>query len=198
MRTAWDRIKAWCHRYAPEVLENLNPGATEEELLAAERHLSVTFPDGFRDLYKQFNGQNGGNSPFPVEDWLSLDDMVSSWDTWESVHKEEKFGRGEAEHSEEINDSWWHRLWIPFARYSGTGEYCLDFAPSHKGNVGQIISVWSRENLRCFDAPSFTAWLGKIADDMESGELIYSVDEYEAIVPWGDIDESEQWRGVDM
>ena len=199
MREAWTRIVTWCERYAPEVLANLNPGATDEQIAEAEAHLGVTFPDDLRELYRLHDGQKnglGGASPFDVEEWLPLHDVVDGWDSWEELRKAGTFDGWETETGDEVSKVWWHPCWIPFAYFGAGGEYCVDMSPAEAGTVGQIIITWRNDAMRYIDTPSLAAWLGRIADDMESGELVYSVEEYQALAKWGNFDEETEWRGV--
>lgn len=43
---------------APKILQNLNDGASEKDLDAAEKVLDMPMPQEWRDLYKTHNGMN--------------------------------------------------------------------------------------------------------------------------------------------
>ena len=54
---AWRRIERWTAQHLPEVALSLRPGATEEELDAAEVELGLELPDALRVIYRIHNGQ---------------------------------------------------------------------------------------------------------------------------------------------
>jgi cell wall assembly regulator SMI1 len=60
MRDLWDRLERWITENVPEWLEQLNPGASEEEIAKAERELGVRFPEDFRESLKIHNGEKPG------------------------------------------------------------------------------------------------------------------------------------------
>jgi cell wall assembly regulator SMI1 len=43
IETTWRRIETWLEASAPDVASGLGPGATDEQIVAAERTLGVTF-----------------------------------------------------------------------------------------------------------------------------------------------------------
>ncbi|MEG4206534.1 hypothetical protein QUA20_21735 [Microcoleus sp. Pol7_A1] len=45
MKTIWNRINSWLAVNAPEILNNLQPGATHEAIKAAELFLEIEFPE---------------------------------------------------------------------------------------------------------------------------------------------------------
>lgn len=55
---AWNAIKAWLDEHIPEIASSLRPGASEEELDAAEHQLGVTLPPALRVLYRIHDGQD--------------------------------------------------------------------------------------------------------------------------------------------
>jgi len=53
---AWRRIEWWLGWRAPHLLKRLAPGATPEQLAAAERELGVSLPEDVRESYLRHNG----------------------------------------------------------------------------------------------------------------------------------------------
>jgi cell wall assembly regulator SMI1 len=197
MQNIWNRIESWCAQYAPDVLTRLNPGATEEQLRASEEKLGVTFPEEMRQLYAIHNGQkDGGFSPLPVGDWLSLDDIFDQWDVWEELRRGGEFDGVTSEPDAGVSDAWWNASWIPITHDGGGNHYCVDLAPAEGGTIGQIITMWHDDGARNLVAASLTGWLTRIADGMESGEYVFSPEEYGEVTSRDDVSDGGEWRGV--
>ncbi len=129
---------------------HLRPGATESAIRAAERTMSLTFPDDFRASLLAHDGQEIGDgdddNTFP---WLtghprlaSLDRIVAAWkDHCESF---ETFHAGDA--PVEIDGGrmihyLWHRRRLPIAGnpwWDQDNTY-LDFLPGPRGVPGQLV-----------------------------------------------------------
>ncbi len=198
MQDAWNRIVAWCERYAPEVLAGLNPGATDAQIAEAEAHLGVAFPDDLRELYRLHDGQNSDSpSPLPPGEWLSLMRLCGEWDAWEGLRRDGDFDGSESVPDAGIQSGWWNAGWIPLTYDGGGNHYCADLHPTDAGTVGQIITMWHDEGSRNLVAPSLTAWLEQVADGLESGALVYSPETYAHIVDRDDVNDAEErWRGI--
>ena len=52
MQSTWARIERWLAESAPDVLDSLRPGATDERILNTEAALDVTLPDDVRASYR--------------------------------------------------------------------------------------------------------------------------------------------------
>ena len=57
MREIWNKIENYLKENAPNVLESLQQGATDEEIKKAEDFIGITFPEDFKESYKIHNGQ---------------------------------------------------------------------------------------------------------------------------------------------
>ncbi|UNN02015.1 SMI1/KNR4 family protein [Rhodococcus opacus] len=90
----WARIIRWCSRHAPVTARGIEPGASPDEIAAAETATGVTWPDDLREWYALQNGarfqdERTGIFPgsvFPLHVLLSLDqvlerrdDLLSLW-----------------------------------------------------------------------------------------------------------------------
>ena len=96
MQLIWTRIENWLADNAPEILENLNPGATEEEIKRTEEFLGVSFPEDFKDSYLIHNGQKPYVDTPDGQQWkdyclmdmwqlLSLDRIKHEWSIWKEL-----------------------------------------------------------------------------------------------------------------
>jgi len=192
MQEAWNRIVAWCERYAPEVLAGLNPGATDAEIADAEAHLGVTFPDDLRELYRLHNGQSDDAPKLLLYcEWLRLQFVRDEWNNWNGTGIEDYVGEPQAG----VKPHFWSNRWIPFT-YDGSGNHhCIDLDPPEGGAVGQVIMFWHDDPARELVAPSLTAWIHQLADGLESGKMIYATG-YERTIERSELDNSDKWRGV--
>ena len=95
MQIIWTRIENWLTDNAPEILENLNSGATEEEIKRTEEFLGVSFPEDVKDSYRIHNGQKSCFDTPDRQQWdyclidywhlLSLDRIKNDWGVWKEL-----------------------------------------------------------------------------------------------------------------
>jgi cell wall assembly regulator SMI1 len=194
MKLIWDRIHIWLAAHAPEVLESLRPGATEKAIRAAEEAMGVTLPDDVRACYRIHDGQqpvlvNVAYWPGLVsvpgflygDPWMSLEDMVGTWDTLSSLLGE--FAGISSSPRGPIRSDWWHPKWLPVTEYGGGGDYhCLDLAPKSRGKVGQVIYWLHDDAARGVVAKSFTEWLGAFARDLERGQYTTAPNQTDGLI----------------
>lgn len=183
----WQRIEAQLRieaRFeqmpASEVMKDFQPGATEEEIQAAEAALGIVFPNDVKASYRIHNGRMElGDPEQNIARLCSLREIV---DTWERM---KKYADGA---KEQVPDDWldgtgqpilvraetWNVKWVPLLN-SETGILtCVDLAPSPLGQKGQIIDS-NPENgtYHRWLAPNWQAFLSTFADDLEAGEYCY-------------------------
>ena len=95
MQLIWTRIENWLADNAPEILENLNPGATEEEIKRTEEFLGISFPEDVKDSDRIHNGQKSYFDTPDRQQWdyclidyrhlLSLDRIKHEWSIWKEL-----------------------------------------------------------------------------------------------------------------
>jgi cell wall assembly regulator SMI1 len=200
MKIIWDRIHRWLDRHAPHVLASLKPGASEEQIRAAEQALGVTFPDDVKLCYRIHDGQQ--EVPVPVsywpdlrtvpgflqgDHWFSLEDMVDTWRMLKGLLDDGSFDQARSFPHGPIRTDWWHPRWIPVAD-CGCGDLrCLDLAPRSRGKVGQVIDWDHAASDRSVIARSMTAWLAGFADDLEDGEYTTALDQTPGLIHISDL-----------
>jgi cell wall assembly regulator SMI1 len=183
MKPLWDRIHVWLAAHAPDVLESLAPGATDEQIRAAEEAMGVTLPDDVRACYRIHNGQR----PVLVnvtywpdlrcvpaflhgEKWASLDRMVKQWRRMKQLLDGGSFAGISSRPSVLIRSDWWHPKWLTLTEDSTGYVKCLDLAPQRTGQVGQVI-FWCHDDAgRGVLAWSFSEWLVRFAYALEAGQ----------------------------
>jgi cell wall assembly regulator SMI1 len=182
MKSIWNRIETWLAANAPEVLQGLNPPATQAQIASAEAALGVTFPRPLVETFLIHNGQTP-DSPYLLDGWefLSLDRIVEEWEVWKDLLDGGDFEENESDTDGHTVPDWWSPKWIPLT-YSGGGDHdCLDLQPGPLGTVGQIIRMWHDGPSREVVAPGVREWLTTFANGLEAGRYILS-DEYGGIV----------------
>ena len=176
MDEIWTRLETFLQSDAPAILDSLAPGATEEEIIDAEEFAGFQFPADVRQSSLRHDGQaDEGRSFIPgffrllalsemlqgIEENASLMQNINSDIPIDSIA------------DPKVKRVFLDAAWVPFAGDSGGNRLSLDFAPTPKGTVGQII-LWNHEETthRCI-APNFTVWLDTIVSDFELGRLVW-------------------------
>lgn len=171
VKQIWARIETVLGQIAPQVLAAMPPGATEEELKAAEAVMGVEFPEDVKDSYRCHDGL-----PSVLIGWhtalYSLGEMVDDWreradDAGEPPEEEWE------EDGEIRRDVSWSAGWIPIIGIGNGDVICIDLDPPAPARRGQIIEV-SHEGLRpgC-ESAGLREFLHEFATDLEA-------DRYEA------------------
>lgn len=177
MKEVWNRIESWLKANAENVLDSLQPGATEEEIAETEKYLGVQLPEEIKESYRIHNGQYENKLIGFIEgrDFLSLNRIKSEWNVWKELVDGGDFEGNQGEPSGPVKPDWYNIKWIPIT-YNGSGDHhCIDLDPAEGGNTGQIIEMWHDEATRTVVSKSFKDWLEQFANALEEGE--YEVDE---------------------
>lgn len=161
----------------------LNPPPTEDEILAAEKALSIErFPEDFRCSLKRHNGQKEGPTLLGIGYLLPLHEIVDNWGAWKGLLDDGTFADNDDYLSRAgavlvpVKANWWNPCWIPITHDGGGDHDCLDLDPAAGGAVGQIIEMWHDDDTRPLNASSFEAWLSACAEDLEQGRLVWEAD----------------------
>jgi cell wall assembly regulator SMI1 len=188
MQEIWERIEKWLLANAPELYDELSPGASEEELQRAETILGVRLPDEVRESYGIHNGQKHyrgvGFNTAEVElklyglldnsTLMSLEAILGRWNMLKELREGGDFDDLECITDGSTVTDWWHPKWIPFT-YNFQGDYdCIDLNPGEKGRQGQIIEFWHDYDKRFLIAGSFQEFMGRFAGELEAGEFVLS------------------------
>ena len=174
MKIIWERIHDWLAANAPQVLDNLRPGANDEEIYRVEAFFGVEFPEDFKLSYRVHDGQEEECcSLFPYLEFLSLQNVIKISEKWQN-YSDDNFRCDPEDIFEGIWNGWWNPNWIPFTNESNGACQCVDLAPAAGGNVGQIIIVEWQEATRGLIAPNFRVYLETFADELERGEYRFS------------------------
>jgi cell wall assembly regulator SMI1 len=180
MKTVWDRIHVWLAANAPVVLATLRPGASEDEIRAAEREMGVALPEDVKACYRIHDGQEGRVPPGFLYGWGLLPlARVRKWQrTLVRLVEGGDFDGLKGAPMGPVRDDWYHPAWIPITSNTLGDAFCLDLAPAPGGDVGQVIIWYHDYTNRGVTERSFALWLAHFADELESGRWSYSEDEY--------------------
>ncbi|MBD1909243.1 MULTISPECIES: SMI1/KNR4 family protein [unclassified Leptolyngbya] len=170
MNELWFTLEHWLSQHFPEVLADLNPGCSDEELDELERWLNCSLPEDFRAFYKRHNGQIG-EAPglFLGLPFLSTDALYGEWCTWQGLAEDfakeaEDFNEesratkitGESYPHDAIKPIYINLRWIPFS-HDGSGNHLgIDLDPGVAGVRGQVINFGPDENNKFVIASSLT------------------------------------------
>jgi cell wall assembly regulator SMI1 len=148
MKETWNRIEKWLQNNASKVLENLSPGTNEDKIREFENLLDIKMAADLKESYLIHNGQITDRYPL-IDDWnlLSLDNAMNEWKLMKNLHERGDFDTPACA-SEGVSSDWWNIKWLPILS-NGSGDfYCVDFAPTSEGNIGQIIHFSHVDSLR--------------------------------------------------
>jgi cell wall assembly regulator SMI1 len=170
MTLLWQRIERWLTAHAPDLLDELAPGASEEELIQVEAALGVKLPEDFKALYRLHNGgyllPPWRERTLPLESMVQVWEMINEWD-----QDDDNFFSDEPPGP--VQPLRGHPERIPFFWVGYGGEYlCLDLAPGPGGWTGQVILRPHEHDPARFITNSFEALIAQIADDLDAGKYL--------------------------
>jgi len=172
------------------MIDTLNNPASQHDLEQLESSIGQELPKDFKEFYSIHNGQKWTHlNLFDGDRLLPLDEILQEWNTWNSVLPDinevtqKQFGEPVTSTPElGIKNDWWNKSWIPVTSNGCGDNYCIDLDPTNEGTKGQIIRMLHDDANRELIASSFSAWISKYVDDLESGVYETSDD-----VGWGGI-----------
>ncbi len=156
MKAIWNRIHAWLDANAPEGYGHLRPGASAEEIQAAEKAMGLKLPADVKASYRIHDGQ--GNEPGLIggEGWclLPIQEMVKLWRRWSRSDPKD------------VN-------YMPVAWGVMSDYVFLDLRPD--AEEPGCLMVQRRDSADPHPvAPSFRFWLEDFAAKLDEGEFAYS------------------------
>jgi cell wall assembly regulator SMI1 len=153
MKTLFDRLHHYLAAHAPAVLADLRPGATHEQIRAAEQVMGLNLPSDLAAAYRIHDGQQtdirGNFRPLLYGcEWLRLERVVEEWKLGKELHEQEN-GRY----------PFWRAHWIPLT-FDGTQLIHFDTL------THQVIDAWEGD---FHIAWSFERYLEEFLEDLEAG-----------------------------
>lgn len=183
IKTLWTQYEAWLSERWPDVLADLNPPATDQELSSLEDALGVPLPQDYKDCLRVHNGQRYTRGAVLAEgEFLSTEAIAQQWAVWKDLLDSSDFEGLESEPQAGIKNDWWNARWIPFTHDGGGNHLCLDMDPAADGAVGQVIAMWHDMEERTVEGTGFGAWFEQYVRDALDGQYQYDADG-QGIVP---------------
>ncbi len=180
----WSRLETWADANAPDLLSDLNPGATADQVQALESELGLTLPDAFKASLTVHNGENDG---WPCKVFVGCGAYLSTLRIVEEWRQRKQFGEDIEEDPDEliqldvitvdgpVRPKMFLTSWVPFLECNGDVFWAMDFSPAAGGTEGQIIEVdWESRSWKVV-ADSFADFLENFVTALERGELTDSV-----------------------
>lgn len=146
-------------------------GVIEEELSIFENKFQIRLPEDFKTVYRYKNGSGYMSLIWPQKGFyrgyrlLSLQEMseIKSYFHNEN-HKMSEFSdvideKQLQQLDERIKPYLFCERWFPFAEYAGSLYLMLDYDPSEKGEIGQIICYVHDPDFIYYIAPNITETL---------------------------------------
>jgi cell wall assembly regulator SMI1 len=189
-------LNAWLQRFDEKKIrmrDQLNVGASEEEIAAFESKIGAPLPPDVRKSPFKVTYMTGQPNiielPFPLKadefvgnlfgsyEFLSLDEAHAEWNNWKVIIEQstaEELADFDSHVDRRGNDpvkkQYVSLKWIPIAKDGGGNSYAIDLDPAVNGKVGQVIVIGPDEDLRRVIAPDIKALLDRnsakpIADD---------------------------------
>ena len=143
-------------------------GATKEELSAFENQFQIRLPEDFKTVYSYKNGSGYMSLIWPQEGFyrgyrlLSLKEIIKLKSLFQNKNcKMTEFpnviGEKQLQQLDErIKPYLFYERWFPFAEYAGSLYLMLDYNPSEKGEIGQIICYVHDPDFIYYVAPNIT------------------------------------------
>jgi cell wall assembly regulator SMI1 len=170
----WQTLEAWLQQHLPELLADLNPGCTDDQLAALEQRLGCQLPEDFKAFYKIHNGQQDeATGLFFGLPYLSLEAIDEQWSMWQELSTEDFANEmtGTAYPEGAIIPTYINLKWIPLTEDGSGNHLGIDLDPGPTGTLGQIINFGPDEIDRFAIAPSLTAFLRWMLDQYQSGNF---------------------------
>jgi cell wall assembly regulator SMI1 len=171
------RILAWSDAHLPQLRTLLLPGATEQDIAAAEATIGHRLPDDVRMLYLAHDGQDaqvGMPGLFYGCEFLPLSGMVQEWQNWADILRESPDINVEIDGQTSwprgaVAEVYINTGWIPFSKDWGGNNLGVDLDPGAVGEKGQIIVFGRDESEKLVVAKSMASFLHWLADQFEAG-----------------------------
>jgi cell wall assembly regulator SMI1 len=176
MSTIWKRLESWLAEQAPELLEDLNPGCSVEELENLERQIGSTLPDSFRLFYLGHDGQMSCE-PFGLFmglTFLSIQNVTHYQQTWAGLvdMNEEMASSMSSRPDGYIRPLYANPKWIPFTHDEAGNHIGIDLDPDTLGTWGQVIVFGRDEDIKQVISTSFDSFLERLLQELEGGNFL--------------------------
>jgi cell wall assembly regulator SMI1 len=187
MNEFWLALEDWLGLQLPEVLADLNPGCSDEELSELEHCLNCRLPEDVKAFYRRHDGQKGESTGlFCGLPFLSTSALYEQWTNWHELASEDFATEitGESYPSGAIKPTYINLTWIPLAYDGGGNHLGVDLDPGSAGLVGQVINFGRDENNKFVLASSLTDFIAWMLAQYQAGNYQSSKRSLNLKEPW--------------
>jgi cell wall assembly regulator SMI1 len=189
----WDHIDDWLETEFPELGDDIQGGATANDLNAFEEDLGINLPTGFRESYQIHDGQvtmGKARGLIFTYQLMDLETIAAETNIWRKVYNRfEKNDMGNTQESSSkgaihsgtadrfgvqrscppgfVNEIYYDPLWIPFVKDNVGNNIALDLNPGEAGTWGQVILFGRDYDIKFVVADSFSEFLSNICTALE-------------------------------
>ncbi|MFE4306417.1 SMI1/KNR4 family protein [Streptomyces sp. NPDC056891] len=164
VRDSWNRIDAWLREHAPRTFATLQPPAGDEEIVAAQEELGVTFPPDLVASLLRHNGAVDGAEAFR----FSTDDRLLGVS---GILGDTGFMRGVAQDlDEEEAEHYWHHGYVKFGSYGATSDGLMIDCRTGRDSFGAIGRFFDETGTSFGQADSLGGYLAELAGRLERGQ----------------------------
>jgi len=182
MKSLWSRLEKWGQANAPSMLEDLNPGANNEDIALLEQKFGQILPESLKACLRIHNGESDGwpckvfadrgaflSTSRIVDEWAQRLEISDSLGGDDEMDREAQIREGVIFVSGTVKPVMFDKAWIPIMECNGDVFWALDFNPADGGVEGQVIEVdWEGCSWTVI-AHSFEKLMEDYVDDLESG-----------------------------
>ena len=167
-----DQIKAWLKKHQPSELELWEqPPATDEAIAAAEEALGLSLPEDYKEYLRIHNGQSDV-ATFVEAALIPVGEIAGKRLDLLSLVDEDNEDIDNEEVDDEVKPVYFSEGWVPIGCSArGRDFLCIDYDPTPKGTIGQIIVFVVDFDERSVVAKNFGDLLDEFLKQAEEGEL---------------------------
>jgi len=161
----------------PELNASLNPPATEADISRLETTTGLTLPDELKQLYRLHNGESGDAGLFFGLPFISIDEAIAEWKTWESLSgstatMDSNVISVPANH---IKEQYVNTHYLPISKDYGGNNIGIDLDPGPDGISGQVINFGRDEDTRFVIARSIGEFLEFILHHVKNNNFTFEI-----------------------
>jgi cell wall assembly regulator SMI1 len=169
MEEIWINITRLINQLAPQLVEELNSGASDNNIERLEEALGL-FPEQLVQSLRIHDGQLYGIYPLMTPWRLCMhEEIIKNTQRLREQFPYEDFEEGQ-EARGPVKSDVWNQSWVPFASDDMGNYLCIDLDPPDEGHQEQVILWASDPPYVEVIAPSYRVWLEQFANDLKSGK----------------------------
>ena len=180
LKQTLQKIESLLKEIFPELLDSLNPSATESQIQALEDALQVPLPEDVKTLYRWHDGERNTVGLFFGMSFLSIEEALEEWKIWAEIAAEGDSVLDSSIASVPsgfIKENYANRLYLPISADGGGNNIVVDLDPDEKGQYGQVINSGRDEEMRYVIASSVSKWMEFVLHQLQSNNFIIEQEE---------------------